>query len=153
MTKRILEHTAQHRRTETDRDTAINGEGGACAKPTDKRRDGARHGEVQHSKTLQGYLQETEIGPIRTDRARQRETRETVQHMEEEIKNGYTVAIKQGLGQTVNTARRVHDLTEREEVTCRNIGEVVAAAVLQLQEEAACTCPKKPHGVEKPKLA
>ena len=59
--------------------------------------------------------------------------------MEEEIKNGYTVAIKQDLGQTDKTVRHVHELTEREEVTCRNIGKVAGAAAKQLQEEAACT--------------
>ena len=59
--------------------------------------------------------------------------------MEETFKNGYTVAIKVDLGQTVKTVWLIRKLTEREEVAGRNKGEAAVAVVKQLQEEAACT--------------
>ena len=89
--------------------------------------------------TLLGNLRENGIGQFHASRKRQHDNCGAVQHMEETIEKGYTVVIKEDLGQTVRTVWLVHEPTEREEDACRTKGEAADVVVKQLQEEAACT--------------
>ena len=138
--ERTKKHGATQERPWSTESTATGGEGREYRKPARERR--LRRVETRRSvthETMPGNLREDEIGQVHASRKRRHENCDAVQHMEESLENGLTVAIKEDLGQTVRKVWLVHDPTEREEVAGRNKGEGADAVVKQLQEEAACT--------------
>ena len=111
---------------------------GKLANQKTQRETDPRRATLKRSKTLQGNRlvagEERDIANRALKREREDLQKQSVDH----LGRMRIARVTDGHERVRNTARRLHEITEREEVACNKVEVGLEAVTVQIRDEAAC---------------